>query len=224
MSFTTKIVTGLVLGVLVGLFFGEYVAFLSILGEAFIGLLQMTVLPYILVSLIVNIGRLSPAKGWRLVRVGAFTLVGLLAIGVAVIVLAPLAFPQREAGSFFRSSLVEISQPFDFIGLYIPSNPFASLANSVVPAVVLFGILLGAAMIGIERKEALLGPLDILGDALNKLNKLVIRITPAGVFAIAGGTAGTMTPTECTGLSLLEIIPRRDPGFSRCGLPFVRIQ
>lgn len=106
MSFTTKIVTGLVLGVLVGLFFGEYVAFLSILGEAFIGLLQMTVLPYILVSLMVNIGRLSPAKGWRLVKVGGFTLVGLLSIGVAIIVLTPLAFPQREAGAFFPTKKV----------------------------------------------------------------------------------------------------------------------
>ena len=40
------------LGIVVGLFFGELVKPLEVIGQIFIGLLQMTVLPYILVSLI----------------------------------------------------------------------------------------------------------------------------------------------------------------------------
>ncbi len=55
MSFTAKIVFGLVLGVLTGLFLGEIAAPFVIVGEIFIGLLQMTVLPYIVVSLVSNL-------------------------------------------------------------------------------------------------------------------------------------------------------------------------
>ncbi len=51
------------LGVGCGLFFGEHCAPLAIAGDAFIGLLQMTVLPYIALSLLVNLGRLSLEKG-----------------------------------------------------------------------------------------------------------------------------------------------------------------
>ena len=59
MSLSTKILIGLFGGILVGLFFGEYCAFFSYLGDGFIGLLQMTVLPYIMVSIIANLGMMS---------------------------------------------------------------------------------------------------------------------------------------------------------------------
>ena len=44
-SLTFRIISGLVLGVLTGLFFGEEVAGLHYLADAWIGLMQMTVLP-----------------------------------------------------------------------------------------------------------------------------------------------------------------------------------
>jgi len=46
MSAFTKVILGLALGVFAGVFFGESVGGLDILGEAYIRLLQMTVLPY----------------------------------------------------------------------------------------------------------------------------------------------------------------------------------
>jgi len=82
LSFTKKIILGLGLGVLVGLFFGEFVAFLGVVGDVFIGLLQMTVLPYIMVSLVANLGRLSLGRGKRLIGTAALVLAGLLGIGV----------------------------------------------------------------------------------------------------------------------------------------------
>ena len=54
---------------------------------------------------------------------------------------------------FFSTSLVERREPFNFIDLYIPSNPFYSLANNIVPAVVLFSVVVGVSLIGVERKE-----------------------------------------------------------------------
>ena len=58
-SLSTKVLIGVFAGIGLGFLFGEHVAWLSIVGDIFIGLLQMTVLPYIMISLIVNIGRLS---------------------------------------------------------------------------------------------------------------------------------------------------------------------
>jgi Na+/H+-dicarboxylate symporter len=59
MSAFTRVILGLLLGVFTGLFFGELAGSLEIFGEACIRLLQMTVLPYILVSLIGGLGRLN---------------------------------------------------------------------------------------------------------------------------------------------------------------------
>jgi Na+/H+-dicarboxylate symporter len=55
-SLSTLVLLAFALGIRVGLFFGEDVAFLQPFGDAYIGLLQMTVLPYIVLSLIYGLG------------------------------------------------------------------------------------------------------------------------------------------------------------------------
>ena len=81
--------------------------------------------------------------------------------------------------------------PFDFVALYIPSNPFYSLANNVVPAVVLFSIVLGVALIGTDRKPVLLDVLRVARVALSRATRFIVQLTPYGLFAIAAVAAGT---------------------------------
>jgi hypothetical protein len=70
------------------------------------------------------------------------------------------------------------------------------LANNVVPAVVLFSICVGIALIGVERKQGLLDVLDVVCQALTRVSSFVVRLTPYGIFAIAAAAAGTMTLDE----------------------------
>ena len=62
MSFTAKILVGLGLGLALGLYLGERAEPFRLLADAFVRLLQMTVLPYVTVSLIAGIGSLDPAR------------------------------------------------------------------------------------------------------------------------------------------------------------------
>ena len=196
MSFTSKILTGLFLGIFVGLFLGDIAAPFSVAGEVFIGLLQMTVLPYIVVSLVSNLGGVSWAER-RGTLISAIAVLGvLLLLGVLVLVAIPLAFPVVKSASFFSSSLIDAPKVFDLVALYIPANPFASLANNVVPAAVLFSILLGIGVGRIPGNDGLLHALDVIADGLNVINKMIIKLTPVGVFAIAAGTAGTISLIE----------------------------
>jgi Na+/H+-dicarboxylate symporter/ABC-type amino acid transport substrate-binding protein len=192
MTFSRKILVGLASGVLVGVFLGERAALFRIAADGFVKLLQMTVLPYVTVSIVSSLGRLSYEQAKTLgVRAGA-VLVGLWLVALAFAFAFPLAFPPIESASFFSTTLVEKRPPFDFVSLFIPSNPFHSLANNVVPAVVLFSILLGVALIGIERKNVLLDVLAVANQAISKASRLVARLTPYGIFAIAANAAGTL--------------------------------
>ena len=201
LSLSARILIGVVLGVFIGLFFGESVQWLSIPGDAFIGLLQMTVLPYIMFSLIVNIGRLSMDKGRRIVKNGIKFLTLLLGIGLMGLFLLPLAFPKWGSGSFYSSDFLAKHPPFDIVKLYVPANPFESLSNNVVPAVVLFSIFIGLGMMKLPNKEKLLEPLDVLCVALNQVNKMIVKITPIGVFCIA---AGVVTRLSWADISRLQ--------------------
>jgi Na+/H+-dicarboxylate symporter/ABC-type amino acid transport substrate-binding protein len=195
-STTRNILIGLALGVATGLFFGEKAGVLQLLAEGYLRLLQMTVLPYIMVSLIGGIGSLDGARARRLfIRVGTLSLV-LWALALGAVMLMPFAFPEIESASFFSTTLVEARPPLDFVALYIPSNPFHSLANNIVPAVVLFSIFLGVALIGIERKQGLLENLVLVERGLKRANQFAVALTPIGLFAIAAHIVGTVDTAE----------------------------
>jgi len=192
MSSTQRTLAGLGAGVAVGLFLGDLAQPLRIAGDAFVRLLQMTVLPYIVVSLIAGIGSLDGVTARRLfLRVGALT-AAVWAIALTAMFVLPLTFPPIVSASFFSTTMVEERPAVDFLALYIPSNPFHSLANNLVPAVVLFSVLLGVALIGAERKQVLLENLRVLERGLARANRMIVRLTPLGLFAIAAHTVGTL--------------------------------
>ena len=122
---------------------------------------------------------------------GAFVLL-FWAVALAVTVLFTLSFPNWESATFFSTSLVESASEFDLVGLYIPTNPFASLSNSVVPAIVLFALALGLAVIGVPGKGNFLADLDVVSNALMGIAQFVARLAPIGVFALVGSAAGTL--------------------------------
>ncbi len=206
LNLSTAILIGMVLGIATGIFFGDMVAFLDVIGSAFIRLLQMTILPYILVSLILGIGGLSYEKaGLLAVKAGGLLLVTWVIV-FAFILLMQLGFPNWESASFFSDSLVEFPAPPDFLQLYIPANPFHSLAENLIPAVVIFALALGVALIGIDGKKPFLDDLTIVGQALMKVASMVVRLTPVGVFAISASAAGTMSVDEFSKLQVYLII------------------
>lgn len=187
LSLSVKILIALILGVGTALFLGERVAWLEVVGNIFIGLLQMTVLPYIMVSLIVSIGRLNKETGKRIARYGALFLVLLLGLGLVGLVLLPLAFPNWNTGSFYTPNLNQGTSDVNLVELYVPSNPFAALTQNVVPAVVVFSIFVGLGVSRVKGNEVLLKPLDVIIEGLEEVNRMVIKLTPYGVFAIAAG-------------------------------------
>jgi Na+/H+-dicarboxylate symporter len=100
--------------------------------------------------------------------------------------------PPHQNASFFSTTLLIEREPFDFLNLYIPTNPFNALANNVVPAVVLFSVVVGVALIGVNDKAPLLDVLGVARRAVAKTTDFVMALTPVGVFAIAAVVAGTL--------------------------------
>ncbi|HEY1304074.1 MAG TPA: cation:dicarboxylase symporter family transporter [Vicinamibacterales bacterium] len=192
MSFSRKVIAGLASGVVVGLFLGDYAAIFKWPADGFIGLLQTTVFPYVVVSIIYNLGRLNPPDARRLVAHVGLVIGGLWLLALTFAFLMPLAFPRSQNASFFSTTLLQAPESFDFIGLYVPSNPFHALANSIVPAIVLFSILMGVALMTLERKSEILDVLGVAEAAVSRAARMIQRLTPYGLFAIAANTAGTL--------------------------------
>ena len=201
-SLTVRILLGLAAGVLLGLFFGEETAALAGMARAYIGLMQMTVLPYLVVALVLGLGRLGRREAFLLAKFGGLTLLAFWVLALSVVGLMPLTFPEYQSAFFFSTSLLHPHEPLSFVDLYIPANPFHSLANNLVPAVTLFSAAVGIALIGVTEKERFLAPLDTLLKALGRVTHFVVELTPFGVIPIAAIAAGTLSPAE---LQRLEV-------------------
>lgn len=195
-SLSTWIVIGMILGIACGLMFGDMCRKLSIIGDIYVTLLLMTVMPYIVTTLIFGIGRLS-IKNAKLIAIkGGFITMIFWSIAILFVLLMPLTFPNWESAGFYSPDMVTVPPQINSLGLYISSNPFNALAENIVPAVVLFCICIGVALITVPNKEKLLEDMEIFSIALEKVTTTMIKLAPFGTFAITAVAAGTMTLTD----------------------------
>ncbi len=107
LSLSSRILIGLGFGILTGLFLGELARPLEFLSQAYIRLMQMTVVPYMAVALMVGLGQLSVFQAKLLAARGVVLLVIFWAIAFVIISVMPLSFPELQAGSFFSTTLIE---------------------------------------------------------------------------------------------------------------------
>ncbi len=206
LSLAAQIIVGLVLGLICGIFFGEKVAWMKLIGGLFIKLLQIAVIPYISLSLITGIGRMSLAEVKANAKMGGIVFLLTSTIIIIVVMLIPLSFPAWPSASFFSTSQVEEPPAIDFVNLFIPSNPFHSFANAYIPAIVLFSVLVGIALIALPNKAVLLEPLGVLHTAMMKITKIIAKAAPFGVFALIAAFSGTFDVEDLMRLQVYIVI------------------
>lgn len=206
MTSSSKIFLALGLGVLTGLFFGEMISFLHIPADIYVLLLQMTVLPYVTLSLIAGFGKLTYSDAKMLALRGGGVLLLLWAVAFAFLFIIPLAYPDWQSGSFFSTTMIENRKEVDYYEIFIPSNPFNSMSQNYVPAVVVFSICIGVALIGIKDKDHLIHTFSILKEALTRVTDFMVSLMPIGVFLISASAAGTMHIEELERLQVHLIL------------------
>jgi proton glutamate symport protein len=223
MKLQTKILVGLIAGVLVGVMarisgFGaleRVVLTLEPLGIMFIRLLTMTIVPLIVASLFTGVASLGDVR--RLGRIGGKTLAWFFCSTLIASVIGLVAALSASLGSGLdqatRDALTtQFEQHGTAPGLItaptlaqtliamIPSNPFAAAAQGdllpLIVAVCIFGA--AATALNSDGKRAVVG----FFDGVNELSMVVIRwlmtLAPAAVFFLIAATVAK------SGLDLLR--------------------
>ncbi|HWQ20472.1 MAG TPA: cation:dicarboxylase symporter family transporter [Methanotrichaceae archaeon] len=200
LSFNAQIFIGILFGILAGVFFGDSCSVFKPFASAFIRIMQITVLPYLIVNLIAGIGGMDRGEAKNIAIKGGMVMLLFWALGAIAFYSMQFTFPHLSRASFFSTSEITKLADFDLIDVFIPYNIFSSLSKGFLPSIVLFSLLLGFALIGNENNKILLDLLKVISSALVHVNGLIKVIIPFGVFAIISDTAGTITLSR-----LLEI-------------------
>ncbi len=193
LSLSAWIFIGLGLGLIAGLFFGELCRPLDLVGKAFVMLLQMGVLPYMVVTLIQGVASLSPVDAKLMAGKGSLMLVLFWVVGLIVIFAFSFAFPMTQTSSFFSVSQPTPVEGVRLLGQYIPANIFAALSGALIPSIVFFSVFLGISLLRVPSKEPLMNILSVVAQGLNQMTKMVIKTAPIGVFALTAMAAGTIS-------------------------------
>lgn len=179
------------LGVLCGVFFGEKCSIFAPWGSAYIMILKITTIPYLAFAIIHGVGGLQSSQAVQILKKGLFFIGLFWAINIAMIYLTVFLFPKAH-GASLAAYVSTKPAGINFAQVLIPENIFYSLSNNVVPAIVIFSLLLGIAFMHIQEKSSLMQVLEAFVSALTRITAWISRITPFGTFLIIANQVGTI--------------------------------
>ena len=217
-SLSKKVLLGLVFGVAYGialhLVYGsghqtvkDSILWFNIVGNGYVQLLQMVIMPLVFASILSAVARLHKASslgkisfltiGTLLFTTAIAALVGILIANMFGLTAEGLVQGQSETARLSAIETNYIGKVSDLtvpqlILSFIPKNPFADLTGAnptSIISVVIFAAFLGVAALQLfkddkERGEKALAAIDVLQAWAMKLVRLVMRLTPYGVMAL----------------------------------------
>ena len=181
---------GIILGIFCGLYLKEFSLNLKIIGDSFLNLLKMIVIPLIFASLFVSITNLSSVSDLKNLGGKAilyyFTTTA-LAVLTGLLVVNFVGFGGEV--NFQHGNYNSLNKEFSFeslINSFIPSNIFQSFSQGKVLHVIVFTILFALSVFYIneKKKQFLVDFMDSFNDSILVIAKWIIKLSPVGVFAL----------------------------------------
>ncbi|WP_439290759.1 L-cystine transporter [Lonepinella koalarum] len=216
------VLVALVLGLLFGTtlqsfteksFIDTALDWINLVGNGYVRLLQMIVMPLVFVSILSAITKLNQASSLGKI---SFSVLGVLlvttaiaaAIGIAMTYIFDLSADGLIVGERELAAQAKVDGRVDQVShlsvptillSFIPKNPFAELTGAnptSIISVVIFSALLGIATLSLRKENEELGNriaqgVDTLNQLVMRLVRFVIRLTPYGVFALMIKMAST---------------------------------
>lgn len=207
MSLTTKMFVGLIAGLIFGVILNLWVpsgyvrdtvlvdGVFYVIGNGFIRLMKMLVVPLVLCSLVCGSSAIGDTKS--LGKVGGRTIVfylctTALAVSIAIL-MANLIKPGigLDMSSIVKSDVTtaESTSISDTLLNIIPENPFGSLANGTMLQVILFALIIGVLLAKMgERAELIANFFNQCNDLMMEMTNLIMKAAPIGVFCMIART------------------------------------
>ncbi|MFP4085095.1 MAG: dicarboxylate/amino acid:cation symporter [Desulfonatronovibrio sp.] len=203
MRLATKILIGLIAGVIVGLFMQGLqdiaVNYIKPFGDLFIRLIMMIIVPLVLSTLVVGAATTGDVR--KLGRMGGKTVAFYLAttaVAVSIgIIMANIFKPGRGLLLPTDAEYTGREAPplIDVIINIVPKNPIDAMASGSMLQIIVFALFLGVAISIVGKKaEAVKNFFDGFAEVMYKITGLVMQLAPYGVFALIVPVVATNGP------------------------------
>ena len=199
------IIIAMVIGVVVGIFMGPEATMFKPLGDLFIQLIKMLVVPLVLVSIISGASALGETKSAGLI--GVVSIGFMLVTTIISIILALVLGETFQPGVSVDHSVVEslaegyatVEGAAPAMGFWetvigmIPANPIQALTEGNILQIIIFGLFFGFGVSALpsEKRTKISNGLNYILEALIWCIEKVMFVAPFGVFGLIADATGT---------------------------------
>ena len=196
LSLAWQMMIGLVLGIIVGAMVDSSFAqsYLQPLGQLFIRLIRMVVVPLVIATIIAGAAGISDTA--KLGRVAIKVLL-VYAITTAIAVAIGLLFANfiqpgiglNLSTEGLQMKAVTSPKLVDTLLDIVPINPMEALSKGSMLQIIFFAVIFGFALSGLgERGKPVLNFFTIVGDVMIRMTSIVMLYAPIGVFGLISYT------------------------------------
>lgn len=189
---TGAIFTGLVLGILTGLFladrFQPVLTVTNLVGGIYMNALNMMIFPLVFCSIVMGISNIGNIRTTGKITGAAMVyFISTTALASLMGLIIPRLIKLGQGVTFEMATsdiaATEMTSILDTVRNLIPSNPVAAFANGNMLQVLVFAVIVGFTLIAVgEKGEALLNVIDATNEVCLKVISVVMYFTPIGVF------------------------------------------
>ncbi|MBC7920120.1 MAG: dicarboxylate/amino acid:cation symporter [Ferruginibacter sp.] len=204
-NLTFQVLTAIGLGILLGAFFPRAGAAMKPVGETFINLIKMVIVPIIFLTVVLGIGSIGNLK--KVGRVGGkallyFEIITTIALVIGIVVanlvkpgagVNTAAVATATVGKGAAAPYADQAAEMDWVAFFthiVPANVFEAFAKGDILQVLFFSVLFGLALTKLGAYgEPILRSFERFSKVLFALLGMVMRLAPLGAF---GGMAFTV--------------------------------
>ena len=191
-----RILGAMLLGVFLGVSWGEGVVAIAWIGELFIRLIRMVVVPLVFVTLVsglISMGDPSKLGSLGIRTLALYLVTTLIAISIG---LCLAAIMQPGAGvdlsAVAPTSVQEAIPLSERLMSIVPENPIAAMAEGNILAIIFFALLLGISLLTIGDLGKPVADFMSAGvEAMLRITHWIMEAAPFGAFALIAQLSGT---------------------------------
>ena len=228
LNWTFVILLSLLLGAAVGIVFAsennKYLVWVQLIGDVYVNVITALAAPVILVSIIASFISLKNKNAVKTIGVRSVVWLLISAAGAILLsLLGGLVFKLWDASTVFKdiasvsdstvSAYGDLKKSFDevLLGLF-PSNVVGDIANNNIVAIIIIGVAIALAYIGVSAKEGesslvlFKKLIESIKKILYKILGFVIKLTPYAVLCLIAASASNIFSDIDTILQLLLLV------------------
>lgn len=201
------IIIAMIVGIVVGIFMGEDASIFKPLGDFFIQLIKMLVVPLVFISIVSGAAALGETKSAGLVgglSIGYMMITTIISISVALmlgVIFEPGSHIEADdmtaiavaSATAAESAAPETAGFWETVIGMIPANPIEALSTGNILQIIIFGLFFGFGIsaLATEKRRMLTNGLNNILEALIWCIGKVMYVAPFGVFGLIADATGT---------------------------------